>query len=151
MIEIIQGLPDNVVGIIVKGRVTKGDCSEVLRPAIEKSLEWHQRLRLYYEIRSRFPGAAWEDINLGIDNASLWERVAVVSDVAWIRHTVAALRLLIAAEIRVFAASQVPEALAWIAGAAARKRKPMPFRPTASGGGENRAFRPPAQYFRNSV
>jgi len=62
MIEIIKGLPDNIVGIVVKGRVTKKDCSDVLLPALEKSLVWHHKLRLYYEIRSRYPGAAWEDL-----------------------------------------------------------------------------------------
>src|ERR1700719_693205 len=79
MIELVEGLPDNVVGLVVKGRVTKKDCSEVLVPAVEKALEWHQKLRLYYEIRSRYPGAAWEEINLGNEHGPVWERVAVVS------------------------------------------------------------------------
>jgi hypothetical protein len=147
MIEIVEGLPENVVGIIVKGRMTKRDCSEVLVPAIEKSLKWHHKLRLYYEIRSRFPGAAWEEVDLGINNVPAWERVAMVTDIAWIRHTVATLRLLIPAEIRTFAASQAPEALAWITGAAVRKRGLKPFVATTSKSGERRVFRPPAQYF----
>src|SRR6516162_2236614 len=79
MIKIIEGFPDNIVGIVVKGRVTKKDCSDVLLPALEKSLVWHHKLRLYYEIRSRYPGAAWEEINLGIEPSPFWERVAVVS------------------------------------------------------------------------
>jgi hypothetical protein len=150
MIEIIEGLPDNVVGIIVRGRMTGRDCTDVLMPAIEKSLKWHHKLRLYYEIRSRFPGAAWDEINLG-NNNPLWERVAVVTDVAWIRHTIATLRLLIAAEIRVFAASQAPEALAWITSAAVRKRGLRPFLATTARSDESRAFRPPTQYLRDAV
>jgi len=125
MIEIIEGLPDNIMGIIVKGRVTKKDCSDVLLPALEKSLVWHHKLRLYYEIRSRYPGAAWEEINLGI------------------RHTVQALRLLIPSEIRVFASSQIPEGLAWVTGAPVRKRRLVPARVTSS---QSRSFRPPPQY-----
>jgi len=115
VIEIIEGLPENVIGVVVRGRVTKQDCIEVLTPALHKACEWHQRLRLYYEIRSRFPGAAWEEIDLGFGHGWLWERVAVVSDVAWVRHAIQALRLVIPAEIQVFTASQVPEGLAWIA------------------------------------
>jgi hypothetical protein len=52
MIEIIEGLPDNVVGIIVKGRLSKKDCAEILVPKLKKSLDWHYKLRLYYEIRA---------------------------------------------------------------------------------------------------
>ena len=54
MIEIIEGLPNNVVGIVVKGRVTKKDCYDVLMPAMEKSLKQHDNIRLYYELTSDF-------------------------------------------------------------------------------------------------
>jgi hypothetical protein len=146
MIELIEGLPDNVVGIVVKGRVTKKDCSDVLLPAIEKALEWHRRLRLYYEIRSRYPGALWEEINLGSGHAPLWERVAIVTDVAWIRHTVQALRFLLPGEVRVFAASQVPEGLAWVTDTALPKRERIAALRAGSNGSESRAFRPPPQF-----
>ena len=126
MIEIVEGLPDNVLGIVVKGRVTKQDCSDVLLPALEKAREWHHRLRLYYEIRSRFPGAAWEEISLGIGHGPLWERVAVVSDVAWVKHTIQALRLLIPGQIRVFDSCRTPEALAWVSDKPLRRRPAMP-------------------------
>jgi len=128
MIEVIEGLPDNVFGIVVKGRVTKQDCSDVLMPALEKAREWHHRLRFYYEIRSRYPGAGWEEISLGIGHGPIWERVAIVSDVAWIRHMVRALRLLIPGEIRVFTTSQTPQGLLWITGKEMRQRRfaPMP-------------------------
>ena len=121
MIELIEGLPDNVVGIVAKGRVTRTDFADVLIPAIERALEWHRRLRLYYEIRSRYPGAAWEEISLGSEHAGLWERVAIVTDVAWIRHTVQAVRLLIPSEVRVFATTQIPDGLGWITGGPLRK------------------------------
>ena len=144
MIEIVSGLPDNVVGIVVKGRLTKKDCSEVLIPKLNKACEWHHRLRLYYEIRSRFPGAAWEELSLGLDPAPQWERVAIVTDVAWIKHTVQALRLLIPGEIRVFATPQMPEGLAWITTGPIRKR---PLAPTNRvEGRDRRAFRPAVQY-----
>jgi hypothetical protein len=146
MIEIIEGLPANVVGIVAKGRVTKKDVSEVLIPAIDKALEWHHRLRLYYEIRTRYPGAAWEEVSLGIGQSTPWERVAIVSDVAWIRHTVTALRLVIPSDIRVFATNQIPEGLAWISDAPARQRRAVPAPATAMRGADVRSFRPLPQY-----
>jgi hypothetical protein len=114
VIEIIEGLPKKVVGIAVKGRVTKEDCRDVLMPAMKKSLQRHDKIRLYYELSCRFPGAAWDDLDLGIEHASRCERVAIVTDVAWVRLTVKALRFLIPGEIRVFPTDQAPEGRAWI-------------------------------------
>src|SRR5829696_7363613 len=115
MIELIKELPDNVVGIVARGRVTNEECDEVLRPAMERSLKRHGKMRLYYEIGSRFPGAGWGDLDVAIDHLPQWERIAVVTDTAWVRNTVNALRLMIASEIRVFTNLEANEARAWIA------------------------------------
>ena len=114
MIQIVEGLPDNVVGIVAKGRVTNEDCDKILKPLMETSLKRHDKVRLYYEISSRFPGAAWEDLRIGLEHIPQWERVAVVTDVGWVRHTVKALRFLLGSEIRVFTTSQAGDGLAWI-------------------------------------
>ena len=74
----------------------------------------HDKVRLYYEIGCRFPGAAWEDLKIGMQYLPQWERVAVVTDVGWVRHTVKALRFLLGSEIRVFTTSQAGDGLAWI-------------------------------------
>jgi hypothetical protein len=149
LIEIIEGLPENVLGIVVRGRVTKYDCSEVLIPALEKAREWHHKLRLYYEIRSRYPGAAWEEISLGIGHGPLWERVAVVSDVAWVKYTIQALRLLIPGEIRVFTTSQTPEGLAWIADAKVHRRRSVPM-PVVTSPNGSPAFTPALQFLHHA-
>jgi hypothetical protein len=114
MIQIVEGLPDNVVGIVAKGRVTNEDCNKIQKPLMETSLKRHDKVRLYYEIGCRFPGAAWEDLRIGIECIPQWERVAVVTDVGWVRHTVNALRFLIASDVRVFTSFQAPEGRAWI-------------------------------------
>ena len=115
MIEIINELPDNVVGILARGRVTSEECDSVLRPAMERTLRRHGKIRLYYEIGCRFPGAGWDDLEIAIDHLPQWERVAVVTDTGWVRHTVNALRFLIASEVRVFTAGEAAEGRAWIA------------------------------------
>jgi hypothetical protein len=115
MIEIIKELPDNVVGIVATGRVTNEECNNVLRPAMEASLKKHGKIRLYYEIGSRFPGAGWDDLDIGIDNPQQLERIAVVTDTGWVRHMVNALRFLIASEVRVFSRLDAEEGRAWVA------------------------------------
>ena len=65
-------------------------------------------------IGGRFPGAAWGNLRLGIENAPQWERVAVVTDVSWLRDTINALRFLMQAEVRVFSTSDACQGRAWI-------------------------------------
>src|ERR1041385_1926499 len=115
MIEIINELPDNVVGILARGRVTNEECDNVLRPAMERSLKRHCKIRLYYEVGSRFPGAGWGDLDIAIDHLPQWERIAVVTDTGWVRQTVNAIRFLIASEVRVFTTLEAEEGRAWIA------------------------------------
>ncbi len=121
MIELREGLPGNVVGIVAKRRVTREDYLEVLIPAIEKALKRNAKLRLYYELGSQFTGidlgAEWEDLKIGIEHLSRWERMAVVTDVNWIRHAAGAFRFLMPGELRVFTIAQASEAREWIAAA----------------------------------
>jgi len=115
VIELVGGLPKNVVGISVRGRLTAQECRDVLMPAMRKSLKYHNKIRLYYELGSRFPGAAWEDLDLRPRKLfSRCERVAIVTDTGWVRHTVKAVRFLIPSEIRVFSTIEAEEGWAWI-------------------------------------
>jgi SpoIIAA-like len=119
MIQIIdEDLPDNVVGLLAKGEVTRKDYLEVVIPAIDKALKRNAKLRLYYELGSQFSGidlgAEWEDLKIGIEHLSRWERMAIVTDVAWIRHLVGAFRFLMPGELRIFTTAQVSEARKWI-------------------------------------
>jgi hypothetical protein len=114
MIELIEGLPRDVVGISVRGRVTAQECRDILTPAVARSLRWRDKIRLYYELGSRFPGSGWDDLDLGFEHASRCERIAIVTDIAWVRLTVKAVGFLIPGEIRVFATIETAEARAWI-------------------------------------
>jgi hypothetical protein len=114
MLKVIDELPDNVVGIVARGRVTNEECDTVLKPAMERSLKRHTKIRLYYEVGSRFPGAGWDDLDVAIDHLPQWERIAVVTDTGWVRQTVNALRFLIASEVRVFTTLEAAEGRAWI-------------------------------------
>jgi stage II sporulation SpoAA-like protein len=118
MLATISGLPDNVVAFAAKGRVTRRDYDEVLTPAVDEALKRHPKVRCYYELGSQFTGmdagAAWEDFKLGIGHLTRWEKVAVVTDVDWIRHTMNAFRFLMPGEIKVFPTTEAAEARAWI-------------------------------------
>ena len=119
MIEILKDFPEGVVAVLARGRVTSRDYEEVLIPAVEAAFRRRQKMRCYYELGREFsgmdPGAIWKDFQVGIGHLSGWQRIAVVTDVDWIRHAINGLRFLIPAEIRVFPTSVVGEARQWIA------------------------------------
>ena len=77
--------------------MTKADYDTVLVPAVAEALRTHDKIRLYYETGDDFAGidaaAAWEGFKVGMEHLTRWERVAVVSDVEWIRGAVRAFRL----------------------------------------------------------
>ena len=72
MIEHLSNFPDAVAAFLCKGRVTKANYDSVLVPAVEKALEKHQKVRLYYETAADFagidPGAMWEDFKVGMEH-----------------------------------------------------------------------------------
>jgi SpoIIAA-like len=121
MIEIIKTFPGNVVGLVAKGHVTKEDYEKVLIPGVEAALKRHSKIRLYYELGSEFsgidPGAAWEDLKVGVEHITRWERMAVVTDVDWIRHMINAFRFLMPGKMQVFPTANAAAARAWIVSA----------------------------------
>lgn len=122
MIDLIEDFPDNIVGFAAKGQLTRKDYEQVLIPKVEAALKRHDKIRLYYELGPQFTGvdagAAWEDAKIGVEHLTRWERVAVVTDVDWMKHTVNAFRFVMPGQLRVFPTAQTSEARAWIARAA---------------------------------
>ncbi len=132
MIEILEGFPEGVVAISAKGRVTKNDYECVLVPKIKEALERHRKIRCYYELGLEFAGmdagALWEDFLLGVEHLLRWERVAVITDVSWIRNAVNVFRFLIPGVVQVFGTADASRAKAWIAAGMASPQ----VQPTAS-------------------
>jgi hypothetical protein len=118
MIELLDGFPVCVVAAKAQGRVTKRDYDEILTPKVDEIAGRCRQLRCYYELGVEFSGfdagAAWEDFRLGMEHFAHWERVAVVSDLDWIRLAVSAFRFLLPGQVRVFGTSDLAEARRWI-------------------------------------
>jgi hypothetical protein len=90
----------------------------VLIPRVNEALGRHGKVRLYYEFSSSFTGidaeAAWEDFKIGLEHLSRRERMAVVTDVRWVRLALGAFRFVMPGKLRLFDTNQTAEARAWI-------------------------------------
>jgi SpoIIAA-like len=120
MLERIAQLPDGVLGFTAKGTVTAADYESALIPAVEDAIARHQRIRLLYHLGEEFTGfeagALWDDAKIGLRHRGAWERIAVVTDVRWVRDAVQVLRFVIPGEIRLFHDRELPAAREWLSG-----------------------------------
>jgi hypothetical protein len=119
MIELIQGLPDGVVGFEAVGTVTADDYESVVAPAVADALATHDTIRLMHVFGERLehhtPGALWEDTKLGLSRVRSFERIAVVTDLEPIRALVHAAGWAVPGQMRLFSNAARGEAETWVA------------------------------------
>ena len=120
MLELLDDLPDNVIGVRAVGEVEDDDYDDVLVPAIKAGLERHDKVRLLYVLGAEFTGyeadAMWEDTKLGLSTFNSYERIAVVTDATWLRRSIKAFGWLIPGEVQVFHVDSLADARQWIIG-----------------------------------
>jgi len=118
MVESIPGLPENVLGFSAKGTVTAHDYESVIIPAVEAQFVRQQKVRFLYHLGKEFTGfevaAMWDDTKLGLKHFSDWEKMAVVSDVGWVRVAIEAFGLAMPGRVRVYHDSELAEARQWV-------------------------------------
>ena len=118
MIERLTGLPDNVIGFSAHGKVTAQDYEQHIAPAVEEALVRHGKVRLLYQLGTDFDGfdvgAIWEDTKVGLSHLAAWERIAVVTDVDWIRMATKAFGFAMPGEVRVFSYAELGAARDWL-------------------------------------
>lgn len=117
MMELLTDFPPQVVAVRVHGTVTRQDYENVLIPAAEASLKTG-KVRIYYELAEDLDGfslgAAWDDMVTGLEHLTRWERIAMVTDIEWIRKWTGGLRFLMPCPVKVFGLAEAEAARAWI-------------------------------------
>jgi SpoIIAA-like len=120
MIERIPDLPSNVLGFSAKGTVTRADYETVINPAVEALLSKQRKVRFLYHLGEDFSGfetaAMWEDTKIGLKHLASWDRIAVVTDVEWIRAAMKVFGFLLHGHVRVFQNSELTTARDWVSG-----------------------------------
>jgi hypothetical protein len=118
MIEIVPGLPDDVLGFRASGNVTGADYETILIPAVEEKLAKYQKIGLLYHLGDDFTGfeaeAMWDDLKIGLHHITAWKKIAVISDMGWIRSATKAMGFVMPARVKVFANAEIDEAVQWI-------------------------------------
>jgi len=118
MITPYEDVPDRVAAFRATGDVTAADYEGTLIPTIREKLGRHEKVNLLYHLGPGFKGftagAMWDDAKLGLGHIASWDRIALVSDVPWIREVVRILAFVTPATIRVFDDDELPDAKVWV-------------------------------------
>ena len=88
MLTEIPGLPPNVIGFEVSGKLETEDYRDKLVPALERAVGTGE-VRIVI-VMPRFegmsPGAFWQDLKMGVEHWRAWKRIALVTDVTWMAY-----------------------------------------------------------------
>ncbi|MGH7681749.1 MAG: STAS/SEC14 domain-containing protein, partial [Candidatus Eiseniibacteriota bacterium] len=94
------------------------DYESVIIPAVDALFSRERKVRFLYHLGEDFtgfePGAMWDDAKLGLKHLAGWERVAIVSDVEWIRGAVRLFGVAMPGHVQVFPNRELGEATRWV-------------------------------------
>jgi len=117
VIELMTGLPSNVIGFKATGEVTMKDYREVIFPEVERQVNKDEKLNYVFLIDTSledFTTGAWiSDAWLGLKELANWRRVAIVSNVEKIRHFTDKAVHLAPGEYKGFKTSELNDAILW--------------------------------------
>jgi len=119
MLTLVPGMPDDVIAISAGGRITGQDYDQVLIPAVDQAFARHKNVKLYYEVGETFTGfdmnAAFKDCRVGFSHWWRWKRIALVTDLPWLKTTAQFFTAFMPGQTRIFPTAQREAAKAWIA------------------------------------
>ncbi|MBS7565273.1 STAS/SEC14 domain-containing protein [Mucilaginibacter sp. Bleaf8] len=120
MLQFINDLPENVVGIHAIGEVTKEDVDNVLTPRLDELAqrqgEINYLLVLETDVQNFTMGAWFNDLKAGLKHFTKWKKIAIVTDqhsVEWFTSNI--FRFMIPGTSKGFSLDKLDEAVQWVA------------------------------------
>ncbi len=118
MIEKIENLPGNIVGMRAKGQITGDDYEKVIVPSLDEAAKKNEKIRFLYILGEDFDGitaeAIFDDVKVGLRHIRDFEKMAIVTDNKMIKEAIKVFGFVMPAEVRVFGNMEEKEARDWI-------------------------------------
>lgn len=116
--EPIEGLPGDVVAFSTIGTITAQDYREVFEPAVDEKLKQHDKLKCLLvagpELDGFSAGAIWDDARFGLSHFTTFSKIALVTDIDWLRTAAKMFGSLMPADLMVFGCDEIDDAKEWI-------------------------------------
>ena len=113
-----DGYPADVVAVTAHGHIGRDTYENDLIPKVLQRLKDEGKIKFLYEIGPDFSGfsagAAWDDGKLGLLHLSEFARIAIVTDVEWIRLGTKIFAPLLPCPVHLFHLSEREAAKIWI-------------------------------------
>ncbi len=116
MFTIVNGLPADILGIIISGKTTETDYDQ-LNPLMEKHKMEHGEIKLFAEIDelNYTVKATWEDLKTDLHYWKDIKAVAIVTDKEWLEKSMEAFGAIIPGmKVKGFELSERQEAINWL-------------------------------------
>jgi len=118
MLQAMTGLPSGVLGFEADGELRAADYRDVLLPAIEAVIQRGEKVRIVLVFKSfdgMSGGALWQDLKMGVEHLTSWKRIALVTDIDWMRRLTDAFGWMTPGELKRFPLAECEDAIAWAA------------------------------------
>src|SRR6516162_4699657 len=117
MIKQLTDLPTGVIGFEVDGKIAAEDYRDVVLPAVEEAAKSGEIrfLMVMRDFDGISGGAVWQDLKVGFEHLRSWKRIALVTDIEWMRHMTDLFGWMTPGETKTFALAQRDEAVEWAA------------------------------------
>ncbi len=118
MIKELADLPPGVIGFETSGTLHTDDYRNVVFPAVQRAAAAGE-IRFVIvipEFGGMTGGAVWEDVKVGVEHFRAWKRIALVTDIDWMRQATGLFGWMTPGTVKVFPLGQRDEAIAWAAG-----------------------------------
>jgi hypothetical protein len=106
------------VGFTAKGKVTGEDYENIIVPLIERKLEKYPKICLLYHLGADCEGfegeAMWDDAKVGLKHLTSWDKIALVTDIDWVRRMTKIFGFVLPAHVRCFPDEQLSQAEEWV-------------------------------------
>ena len=118
MIKDLADLPPGVVGFEISGTVHADDYRDVVLPALQRAYasDEFRFVIVIPEFGGITGGGLWQDLKVGVEHLHAWKRIALVTDIDWVRYATTLFGWMTPGEVKIFPLAQRDEAIAWAAG-----------------------------------
>jgi len=116
--RLMEGYPNDVIAIEAEGIVTAQDYVDTLVPLVAGKRKRHDKLKMLIVLDEDFQsfsrGAMWEDTKFGLHYLTKLSKLALVTDIGWMRTAIKVFGPLMPAKVRVFHRQDLESASDWI-------------------------------------
>ena len=119
MLQLLEDLPETVVGVRAINAVTEEDYKDVMLPALEAVHKKFGKINLIIVLETSVAnytiGAWFNDVKAGLKYFTKWHRIAIVTDQKAVQRITDAVGVLIPGECKGFPMNDLSIAKLWVA------------------------------------